>query len=97
MYEEFRGPIAEAVKVEVIVTRPDGKITRLVCEQFDYVEFERVQEPQSMYFGDPYDRLLPRETRSLSITLMRPKGWTIYAPEIQAQPSIDDGNVVEEG
>jgi hypothetical protein len=87
-------PHAEAVKVEVIVTRPDGSKMILSCDKFDYVEFDKQMEPQ-FYPYDSWTRpILPPAIARLSLHIERPRGWTIYDPRIA--PAIDDGDVVEE-
>jgi hypothetical protein len=91
-------PQAEAVKVEVHITRPNGEVIRFVCDTFDYLEIEKVNEPE--YFPsmmDPYTSVhLPPQVRSLGFVINHPRTWTVYLPT-QEQPSIDDGTVVEEG
>lgn len=91
-------PKADAIKVEISITRPDGKVVRMVCDAFDYVEFEKFMEPEyfsSEYFRHDYPRTIPQIAR-LALNIERPRHWMIYSPDIQPQPSIDDGNVVEE-
>ena len=89
-------PRSDAVKVEIKFTRPNGDEVRMVCDAFDYIEVEKFMEPE--YF--PPDSLIPNPPLTriarLSINIERPRHWTIYTPVIE-QPSIDDGNVVEEG
>jgi len=91
-------PRSEAVKVEVVITRPNGEVIRFVCDAFDYLDIDKINEPT--YFHsllDPYETShLPLQVQTLSFTLWRPKTWTVYFPT-QEQPSIDDGTVVEEG
>ena len=90
-------PRSDAVKVEIKFTRPNGDEVRMVCDAFDYIEVEKFMEPEYFppdVFAD-YPRTPPTVAR-LSINIERPRHWTIYTPVIE-QPSIDDGNVVEEG
>lgn len=87
-------PKSDAVKVEVAITRPDGTVIRLVCDAFDYIEIEKMNEPE-FFPPEPLYARAP-ETARLVFTIERPRTWTIYSPHIEP-PSIDDGNVVEEG
>jgi len=86
-------PHAEAVKVDITITRPDGSKMILSCDQFDFVEFEKFMEPEyyPLDWGRPV--MSPRIAR-LSLHIERPRGYTIYDPRIA--PAIDDGDVLEE-
>lgn len=86
---------AEAKRVEVLITQADGSVIRWVCDDFDYLDIDKMNEPQ--YFTGDYflQPLNAPQVASLSFTLQRPRRWTVYHPSIQ--PAVDDGNVVEEG
>jgi len=86
-------PHAEAVKVDITITRPDGSKMILSCDDFDYVEFDKQMEPE--YFPlDSWKPLRSPKIARLILTIERPGGWTIYDPRIA--PAIDDGDVLEE-
>lgn len=90
-------PRADAVKVEISITRPDGTVVRMVFDAFDYIELEKFMEPE-FYTHEYYPRdypWTPPQVARLSLNIERPRTWTIYSPDIM--PSIDDGTVVEEG
>lgn len=93
-------PASEAVKVEIVITRPNGDVVRLVCDSFDYIEVEKFMKPEYYPFPrDPYEAYrqvhMPPEVESLVFTISHPRTWMVYSPHIE-QPSIDDGTVVEE-
>jgi hypothetical protein len=89
-------PASEAVKVEIVITRPNGDVVRLVCDSFDYIEVEKFMEPEYYPYPDLYSRphTVPQVAR-LCFNIERPRTWMVYSPHIE-QPSIDDGTVVEE-
>lgn len=90
-------PKSDAVKIEVVITRPNGDVTRLVCDSFDYIEIEKIMEPEYFHPHEPlyYSSRMVPEIASLVFRIERPRTWMVYSPHIE-QPSIDDGTVVEE-